>query len=421
MKDCPIYAETLDETNSARAKVQLTAAIAARELTVSKRVGELAHMCLLCRACWNACPNKVDGPEFALHLRDLAVQKWGQSLGRKAIFRGVLPRKGLVRTVGKVGRAVQRLGLDRVAFRLLPGAPDDLAEYAPRLAKAPFTAMLKLRDEARRGAAPKAARAAGPRVAYFYGCVHNLAFPETSMATIEVLEHHGCRVVVPEQNCCGVPAWANGDLRAARRMAAKNIAFFSRHQADYIITDCASCGSTLRDYGKLLDTDEARAFAAKVVDIHKFLVSQGFVTTAALSEGTTPAPPTIVTYHDPCHLSRWQGSTVEPRAVVRAVSGVTLVEMKEADRCCGGGGSFALTHRELSRQIGAKKAANIIATGAAMVATGCPSCRMQISFELKRAGHPVPVVHPIELLAQSYREAGGRASQDVGGAVAAGG
>lgn len=407
-------------------------ALARNDLAVSKRIGELAQMCLLCRACWNACPNKVDGPEFSLHLRDLVVREKGQTLGRKAIFRGVLPHRGLVRTVGRAGRVAQLLGLDKTAFGMLPGAPDDLAQYAPRLAKVPLTVLLKRREKARRRAAARAqalagaqaatpSKAPGPRVAYFYGCLHNLAFPETGLATIDVLEHHGCQVVVPEQGCCGVPASANGDMKAARRMAAQNLASFARHQFDYIVTDCASCGSTLKEYGKLLDTDEAKAFSAKVMDIHKFLVSQGFFTAATIA-ASTPAPTpgttsstapvagsaqshgTTVTYHDPCHLVRWQGVVAEPRTVLKNVPGVTLVEMKEADRCCGAAGSFSITHRELSRKIGARKAANIIASGAAAVATGCPSCRMQISYELERAGHPLPVVHPIELLAKAYRE-----------------
>jgi glycolate oxidase iron-sulfur subunit len=133
-----------------------------------------------------------------------------------------------------------------------------------------------------------------------------------------------------------------------------------------------------------------------VFDVCEFLVKYGY------------RPPERevrlgVTYHDPCHLGREQGVREQPRQILKSIPGLELVEMRDADACCGGGGSFALTHPDLAHEVGQRKAAAIAATGAEAVASGCPSCLSQLRAVLPAgSGGTKAVCHPIELLAHAY-------------------
>ena len=169
-----------------------------------------------------------------------------------------------------------------------------------------------------------------------------------------------------------------------------------------MVTDCASCGAALKKYRELFADDpayrdRAAAVSARVFDVSEFLVTQGF-----------PRPRgevrIRVTYHEPCHLGRGQGVKAQPREVLRSIPGVELVEMREADACCGGAGSFCVTHPALARGVGAVKVANILATQADAVASGCPACLSQLRAMLRAEGAGTEVVHPIALLAESYRK-----------------
>jgi glycolate oxidase iron-sulfur subunit len=222
----------------------------------------------------------------------------------------------------------------------------------------------------------------------------NWGYPDTAEATCRALAAIGYRVEVPAVQCCGMPHRAYGDEEAARRLARRNLEVLAGYEA--VITDCASCGAALKGYGELLagegaTTEQAQAVAGKVSDISQFLVRQGL---PALREGA----PLRVTYHEPCHLGREQGVRAEPRQLLRALPGIEYVEMPGADVCCGGAGSFCITHAALSRQVGEAKLANILATGASVVASGCPSCITQLRAMARRLGAPVAVVHPTELL-----------------------
>ncbi|HSA78496.1 MAG TPA: heterodisulfide reductase-related iron-sulfur binding cluster, partial [Nitrospirota bacterium] len=175
-------------------------------------------------------------------------------------------------------------------------------------------------------------------------------------------------------------------------LALKNSAILAGLQVDAVVTACASCGLTFkREYPKLLSPEVKMP---RVLDIHEFL-SRG------LSEKALRAVQKTVTFHDPCHLGRGQGLSGTARDVLRSVPGLMLVEMKNADRCCGFGGVMRITHGELSDAIGGDKAAMIIETGASVVVTGCPSCRMQITEALRRAGSGINVVHTVQILEEA--------------------
>jgi glycolate oxidase iron-sulfur subunit len=239
-------------------------------------------------------------------------------------------------------------------------------------------------------------------VAYFLGCVQGVMMAEGSKATVEVLVENGCDVVIPKHvKCCGMPMVGYGFKEEARAMARHNIDLLLGLNVDAIVTDCATCGSSLKEYPHWLAddadyADRAEQFATKVRDISEFLVEIG----VRPPKGKVDAR---VTYHDPCHLCRAQDIRSQPREVLMA-AGVELVEMEGADTCCGSAGTQLITHYHTSVGILERKMETLSATEAEIVASGCPGCQMQLGLGIKRWGLQAQVVHPSQLLAQAYRD-----------------
>ena len=203
-------------------------------------------------------------------------------------------------------------------------------------------------------------------------------------------------VAVAHNVCCGLPPYSYGDVESARALARRNHEELERLEGEAIVTDCASCASFLKDYPKLFEEDEsirkrASAVASRVRELSEFMSD------ASHPDDLQPVD-AVVTYHDPCHLSRYQVIVKEPRALLHTIPGVEYRELPEADWCCGGAGSYALSHYELSMQILERKMENIRATGAQIVVTPCPACVMQLGYGARKFDVPVEVVHLAELL-----------------------
>jgi glycolate oxidase iron-sulfur subunit len=242
-------------------------------------------------------------------------------------------------------------------------------------------------------------------VAYFLGCVQGVMMAEGSKATVEVLAENGCDVVVPSQvKCCGMPMVGYGFKDEARAMARYNIDLLMGLNVDAIVTDCATCGSSLKEYPHWLADDpeyaqRAQEFAAKVRDISEFLVEIGIRPPSGKVQAR-------VTYHDPCHLCRAQDVREQPREMLRA-AGVEFVEMEGADTCCGSAGTQLITHYHTSVGVLDTKMDNVAETGAEIIASGCPGCQMQLTVGVKRRGLEAQVLHPSQILAQAYRDGAG--------------
>ncbi len=228
------------------------------------------------------------------------------------------------------------------------------------------------------------------RVAFFPGCSISSLQKDIGRATLSVLDKLGYETIIPEGlHCCGRPLLSLGDRAAARELAERNAALFEMVRADAIVTACASCGLTFKkEYPTLLRPGRK---APAVLDIHEFLAQ-------ALKGIALGSVHKTVTFHEPCHLGRGQGLSGVARGILRSIPGITLVEMENADRCCGFGGIMRITHQKLSDGIAEEKARSIIATEAAAVVTGCPGCRMQIKNALRRAGSSIEVLHTVQVL-----------------------
>jgi glycolate oxidase iron-sulfur subunit len=256
----------------------------------------------------------------------------------------------------------------------------------------------------RRWSAPQVTPARGLvryRVGLIEGCVMPQLFGDTNAATVRVLAANGCVVYSPlNQRCCGALHMHTGDRATAQALARRNIDAFEGLGLDAIIINAAGCGSTLKEYGHLLADDPksaARAadFARKVKDVSEFLASIDLV------PPTRPVP-LRVTYQDACHLVHGQGIRNQPRQVMRQISGLELVEMKESDVCCGSAGIYNLTHPDISVQLLEQKMDHLLATGATAVVASNPGCTMQLAYGARRRGVQLRLFHVVDLLDMAY-------------------
>jgi glycolate oxidase iron-sulfur subunit len=235
------------------------------------------------------------------------------------------------------------------------------------------------------------------RVGFFVGCATNLIYPESGRAVIDALARSGVEVVLPrDQGCCGTPVMNSGDFTTARELARTNIAAFAQAGVDAVVTACASCGLTLKsEYAEVLGLEDG--LGIPVYDFAEFLTQRREPLSVPAASASRP---TIrVAYHDPCHLVRGQGISREPREILKGLPWVEYVEMRDADRCCGGGGTFCLTHYDVARAIGGRKVEAIRDAGVDIVATECPSCVMQLRDMVEQAGLSVAVVALADVVA----------------------
>ena len=234
------------------------------------------------------------------------------------------------------------------------------------------------------------------------GCVMPLMQADTMRATVRVLTRNGCDVVVPVgQGCCGALNLHSGDLEIGRRSARRNIDIFLAAGVDRIITASAGCGSSMKEYHQLLKDDpeyaeKAQRFSQLTVDVTEFLASLPLDPPRARLDRR-------VTYQDPCHLAHAQRITEAPRAVLKAIPGVQLVEMEQSSMCCGSAGFYSLVQPDLAGRILDSKLENVLATGAEQVVTANPGCMMQIEMGLQSRGVPGKVLHVVDLLDEAYR------------------
>jgi glycolate oxidase iron-sulfur subunit len=209
-------------------------------------------------------------------------------------------------------------------------------------------------------------------------------------------------VIIPEaQQCCGALMVHSGREREALNAARALIDAFADHDVDVIVTNAAGCGSTLKEYGHLLRDDPE--YSAKAAG----LASRSRDISEVLAELSPQAPrhplPLRVAYHDACHLQHGQLISAQPRQVLQTIPALEVLEIPEGGLCCGSAGIYNLVEPEPAQALGARKAANILATGAQVVASSNPGCLLQIRTELARTGQSLPMMHLVELIDASIR------------------
>lgn len=240
--------------------------------------------------------------------------------------------------------------------------------------------------------------ATGPLVGLFVTCLVDLFRPSVGFAAIKLIEATGCRVEVPAaQTCCGQPAYNSGDRKDTRAIARQVIAAFEPY--DYVVAPSGSCAGMLKLHYVELFADEpewrarAEAFSAKVHELIGFLVDvRGMGTVDAAFAGT-------ITYHDSCSGLRELGIRDQPRRLLGSVDGLSVAELKDADVCCGFGGTFCVKYADISNAIVEKKTASISASGADTLLAGDLGCLLNMAGKLKRQGSAIHSRHVAEVLA----------------------
>ncbi|MCI0529653.1 MAG: 4Fe-4S dicluster domain-containing protein [Nitrospira sp.] len=397
---CPTYRELGVEADSPRGRVYLIKSVADGNIPINEKFIEHMYLCLDCRACETACPSGVHFGEIMEAARGQIERNWKRPLPvrliREIVFKGIFPYPKRLRFFAALLRFYQQSGLQSFVHRLgiLKIIPGNLEEMQQMLPPLPTPG----------GVVEEVTPAKGEkkyRVGFISGCVMDFLFPSINQATLKVLTENGCEVVTPKyQNCCGALNLHAGVRDVAKKMARNNIDAFERAQVDYIIINAAGCGSTLKEYGILLEQDpkyaeKAREFSRKTRDISEFLVEISF-------KKPNKEIRKRVAYDDPCHLMHGQKITKQPRMILNSIPGLELVEIKDADFCCGSAGIYNVTHREMSMKLLERKMSNILASGADMIATGNPGCILQIRLGVQKHQMSAEVLHPVELLAQAY-------------------
>ncbi|MGD1088379.1 MAG: (Fe-S)-binding protein [Verrucomicrobiota bacterium] len=237
------------------------------------------------------------------------------------------------------------------------------------------------------------------KISLFIPCFVDQFYPQVGMSIAQVLERLGHTVDYPEaQTCCGQPPFNSGYWDEARVVAQRQMAVF--RDAETVVIASGSCGAMVKIFYPELfhhhsHEAEAKALAAKTFEFSDFLVNQlGVLDVGARLAGRA-------TFHDGCHGLRELGLKKPPRQLLRYVQGLELVEMKEAETCCGFGGAFAVQFPMISTAMGEVKCASIAESGAEYVISNDSSCLMQIRGVLERQGKSIKTLHLAEVLAQT--------------------
>jgi glycolate oxidase iron-sulfur subunit len=400
---CPTYVLWGEEMDSPRGRIYLMKQGLEGEPMSDTMVSHW-DACLGCMSCVTACPSGVQYDRLIEQTRAQVERRHTRTPGEKAL-RGLIfslfPHPKRLRLLRGPLRALQATGLDRAMRRtgLLDRISPQLAameRLAPRLGK-----PMPL---------PEHITATGTRratVGLLVGCVQGAFFPGVNAATARVLQAEGCDIVVPKaQGCCGALSVHNGREAEAQGYARALVDAFESAGVEHVVVNAAGCGSTMKEYAELLADDpayaeRAKAFADKVRDVSEILDELGPV---------APRHPLEVSiaYHDACHLAHAQGVRSQPRSLLRGIPGVELKEIPEASLCCGSAGIYNIVNPEPARELGDRKAANIVSTGARLLVTANPGCLMQVAAAIERSAeengtNPMGMAHTVEVLDASIR------------------
>ena len=369
---CPSYIVFEEEMDSPRGRIVLMRVGHEPGSTISREMTTHLDRCLGCMACVTACPSGVKYDRLIERARPQLERRgprnWRVRALRNAIF-------ALFTHPKRLRAALPFMALQR--FLPMPGHFKKLAPKAP----------------ARVQPLPEVTPAIGQkrgRIALMQGCVQRVFFGDVNAATVRVLAAEGWEVHAPRHpRCCGALQFHTGVEKEARELARATIAAYK--DFDFVVANVAGCGSAMKEYGYLLEDNAAKAFSAKVRDVHELLFAHD-------ARATRHPLPIKIAYHDACHLAHAQGVRAQPRGLLKSIPDLRLVEPAEWEVCCGSAGIYNLTQPEAAAKLGQRKAANLRATGADAIAAANPGCAIQIGAYLD-----LPIYHPMTLLDHSIR------------------
>ncbi len=401
LNSCPTYRELGLEMDSPRGRIYQMKRVAEGEAPIDASYVNHIDLCLACRGCESACPSGVEYGRLVeaarAQIEETVERPWPTRLLRNFVFRFLLPSRRALEIAGTMLLLYRISGLQRLVRAT--GLLKRLGRLGRAEALAPAAQFPSFYRYYGRTLAAEGERRR--RVALLGGCIANIAFARLNEATVRVLRRNGCDVTIPDdQTCCGALHVHAGVKDEAQRLARINIAALVDAGFDAILTNAAGCGSTLKEYGYLLEDDpewaeKARRFSAQMKDVTEFLYELG------LDPRLGPLHVTA-TYQDACHLRHGQKIAEAPRALLRAIPELKYREMERADICCGSAGIYNVVQQEMASALLENKMAAVEATGAEVIAAANPGCILQLAAGVRAKGTPVRVAHVIELLDEAY-------------------
>lgn len=395
---CPIFDITKDERSVARGHNSLIRNLIEGKLDVNSELKSPLFECLLCKSCVVNCFPGVETHKIVVQGRAEYLRQAGEPKMMHFLFHKLLPDhkrlgKYLKPVVWGKNSGMSKLGRSLGVLKWFRRDLDKAEDIVEKLPKQSFRDKLPNITLSPPNPTEK--------IGYFVGCGFNFVLPHCSEATIDVLVRQGLQVTVPDTGCCGLPAYVYGDLEAAKKMARKNIEYLESLGVDTILTECASCSSFLKDYAELLADDpdwseRASQISKKIVGFSEYMVDK----LPEVEDSTFT--PLKVTYHDPCHMCRYQNVTQEPRQLLKQTPGVEFVELPEADLCCGAAGSYNIMHYNQSMVVLDRKMKNLQNIEADVLTTECPGCCIQLSYGVRKSHLPTKVLHISELIRDRF-------------------
>jgi glycolate oxidase iron-sulfur subunit len=388
---CPTYALWGAEADSPRGRIVLMKEGLEEGSALSDEMVNHFDRCLGCMACVTACPSGVRYDRLIERVRPQVERHHERTPAERALRRVLyetLPYPKRLRALLPLLAASRKMGAER-----LPDRISMLTKVAPR------TPVRELRVKPPPARTPAMGARRG-RVGLLLGCVQRVFYPQVHRATVHVLAAEGFEVIAPTlPDCCGALELHGGSEESAIVRAKATIAAFAQaggaEGIDHIIVNAAGCGSAMKEYGELIGSSDADEFSARVSDISELLGS----VPARAPRGELPLR---VAYHDACHLAHAQGVRQQPRELLRSIPGLELLEVTtEPELCCGSAGIYNLVQPQAAAALGARKARNLLETGAEAIAAGNPGCAAQLDMHLRELGRELPIYHPIELLSRS--------------------
>jgi anaerobic glycerol-3-phosphate dehydrogenase C subunit len=387
---CPIAQSVPEERALGRAKATLLREVISGHLDSnyleSQEFKELMDTCINCKRCLKECPSTADIPWLALSGRATYSDKHGEPISNRFLTgtdflcksgSALAPLMNLANSMAPVRSLLEKaVGLDR--RRRLP-------EFRRR------TLRKLVKDRPR----PQGDK----KVVYFLSCYSNYVEPEgDGLATVEVLQHNGFDVLIPEFKCCGIARISSGSASRVMKDIQKNhemITHYVQQGLDIVFSEPSCALAVKMEYPKILPAQEIQQNGNRCYDIHQYLMMLYKKGELKLNFGQMDLS---VGYHNPCHL-RALGVVKEPVELLRLIPGVRVKEF--SDECCGLAGTYGMKRKyfDLSMEIGSRLFDEINDSQTDEIASGCGACSLQI---LQGSGRQA--VHPISLLSMAYKK-----------------
>ena len=382
---CPTYVLWGEEMDSPRGRIVLMSEGLEEGSRLSPEMVTHFDRCLGCMACVTACPSGVQYHRLIEATRPQVERNFSRSRRERMLRRAIF---GLFTHPGRLRAAAPLLALR--AHRLFARTGGRLGLLSRLAPTVPLRAAFRRLPELTPARGPRRAR-----VGFLQGCVQRVFFGGANAATVNVLAAEGFEVHAPAGvRCCGALMFHAGYEPEALELARRMIVAFE--DCDYVVVNAAGCGSSMKDYGDVLADDDrwaerARGFSDKVRDVTELL--------AEFEPAATRNPlPLRVAYHDACHLAHAQGVRAAPRALLQGIPGLELLEPPEWEICCGSAGIYNLLQPTAARDLGLRKARNLLSLSPQAIAAANPGCALQIAAFLEELDRPVPIHHPMEIL-----------------------